>query len=179
MKTARLAVAMGALALLGCDEKPTPAAAPSASTPEVAVTSKPIPSSVWSGSPPASATPFASAGASLVTGDGKDVVLTVKDPAKEAETTVKAQAGGSVTLFLPDFPGTVWSVETSDRALGKAQEEVIPGFAPGTNGHQFKWATTGPLIKAGGKHKATLGNRKTANKAGKADSQYTLTIEIN
>ena len=68
----------------------------------------------------------------MITGDAKDVVLTVKDPKKEPEKTIKAGAGGSVTVFLPDYPGTVWSVEQFDKTLGKAKEEVIPGFAPGT-----------------------------------------------
>src|SRR6185369_4754735 len=103
--------------------------------------------------PSATEAPSAASSTSMITGDAKDVVLTVKDPKKEPEKAIKAGAGGSVTVFLPDYPGTVWSVDTSDKALGKVKEEVIPGFAPGTNGHQFKWTTSGPSIKAGGKHK--------------------------
>ena len=114
----------------------------------------------------------------MVTGDAKDVVLMMKDPKKESEKAIKAAAGGSVTVFLPDYPGTVWSVESNDRTLGKPKEEVIPGFAPGTNGHQFKWTTNGPLFKAGQKHKVQFVNKKAGDKTAKPSETFTLTIEI-
>ena len=114
----------------------------------------------------------------MITGDAKDVVLTVKDPKAQPDKTIKAAPGGSVTVFLPDFPGTVWSVTTVDKTLGKAKEEVIPGFAPGTSGHQFKWTTSGPLIKSGGKHRVELGNKKVGDKNGKPTETFVLTIEI-
>ena len=79
---------------------------------------------------------------------------------------------------MPDYPGTVWSVEGNDKTLGKAKEEVIPGFAPGTNGHQFKWTTGGPLLKAGQKHKVSLVNKKVGDKAAKPSGTFALTIEI-
>lgn len=125
-----------------------------------------------------SAAPSASATTSMITGDAKDVVLTVKEPTKESEKTIKAAPGGSVTVFLPDYPGTVWSVQSSDKTLGKAKEEVIPGFAPGTNGHQFKWSTSGPLFKAGQKHKVQFLNKKAGDKTAKPNESFTLTIEI-
>ncbi len=109
---------------------------------------------------------------------GKDVVLTVNDPTKEPEMSITAQVGGSVTLFLPDYPGTVWSVEGNDRTLGKAKEEVIPGFAPGTNGHQFKWMMNGPLFKVGQKHKVQFVNKKAGDKAAKPSGNFGLVIEI-
>lgn len=104
----------------------------------------------------------------------KEVVVTVKDPVAEPQKSVKAALGGTVTLYLPDFPGTVWSVEANDKALGKAKEEVIPGFAPGTNGHQFRWSTSNPLLKSGASHKVSFVNKK----AGKPNGNFTLTIEI-
>jgi hypothetical protein len=76
---------------------------------------------------------------------------------------------------LPDFPGTVWSVDTADKSLGKAKEEVIPGFAPGTNGHQFKWTP----LKAGAKQKAVFVNKKLGDKAAKPNSSFTLTIDAS
>jgi hypothetical protein len=109
----------------------------------------------------------------MITGDAKDLVLTVKDPAKEPEKSVKVQSGGSLTLFLPDFPGTVWGVEGADKTLGKVKEEVIPGFAPHTNGHQFKWEG----LKGGLKHKLQLSNRKVGEKGGKPNSTFMLTVE--
>jgi hypothetical protein len=115
----------------------------------------------------------------MLTGDAKDVVLTVKDPSKTPEKTIKAQLGGSITLFLPDYPGTVWSVDpASDKALGKAKEEVIPGFAPGTNGHLFKWTTTAPSLKAGQKSLVVFANRKLPAKTGKAEATFSLTVEL-
>jgi hypothetical protein len=175
-----------ALLSVACDDKkggPTSAASASASTVATPTTAAPstttsAAASVATPTAATSAAPSASSGTSMITGDAKDVVLTVKDPAKEPEKTIKAQAGGSVTLFLPDFPGTAWGVGESDKSLGKAKEEVIPGFAPGTNGHQFKWATNGPLLKAGQKHKVQLVNKKAGDKAAKPNSTFTLTIEI-
>ncbi|MBX3203520.1 MAG: hypothetical protein KF764_00565 [Labilithrix sp.] len=163
-----------------CDEKKEGAgasasASASASAAPVATTPPPEPSAKPADPEPA---PAASSDTSMITGDAKDVVLTVKDPKKEQEKTIKAAAGGSVTVFLPDYPGTVWSIESSDKALGKAKEEVIPGFAPGTNGHQFKWTTTGAAFKAGHKHKVQFVNKKAGDKAAKATESFTLTIEI-
>ncbi len=183
-----IAVVAGASAT-GCDDKPkdtgaTPqsSAAASASAALAAALSAAANAPSASAAPSASVPPAGSSasGASSITGDAKDVVLTVKDPAKEPEKTIKAQAGGSVTLFLPDFPGTAWGVGESDKTIGKAKEEVIPGFAPGTNGHQFKWSTAGPLMKAGNKHKIQLVNKKAGekDKAAKPNSTFTLTIEL-
>jgi hypothetical protein len=160
--------------LLACDEKkPAPAPAPSASAAEPVVTASAPPPS-----PPPSASAAPSASTSMITGDAKDVVLTVKDPNAEPDKTIKAATGGSVTLFLPDYQGTVWSVDTADKTLGKAKEEVIPGFAPQTNGHQFKWTTSGPLLKAGQKHTVKFVNKKIGDKAAKPSGSFSLTIEL-
>lgn len=98
----------------------------------------------------------------------------MRDPASEPQKTVKAAPGGTVTLYMPDAAGTVWSVDAPDKALGKAKEEIIPGFAPGTNGHQFTWSTQSATIKSGTSHKVTLVNKK----AGKPNGTFALTIEI-
>ncbi len=179
-----LAAVILALAFVACDEKKeTPSSVPStsasasasASAPPLAAASAPTaPSPTGS----ASAAPSSSSSSSMITGDAKDVVLTVKDPKAQPDKVIKAAPGGSVTVFLPDFPGTVWSVTTVDKTLGKAKEEVIPGFAPGTSGHQFKWTTSGPLIKSGGKHRVELGNKKVGDKNGKPTETFVLTIEI-
>src|SRR5438045_3015156 len=112
---------------LGCDEKPTAGAAAAASAASVkameSAAAAAFASAAASATPPPPP-PSASSATSMLTGDARDVVLTVKDPAKEPEKTIKAGAGGSVTLFLPDFPGTVWSVGDADKALGKVKEEV-------------------------------------------------------
>ena len=168
-----------ALVAVACDEKKegassVPSASASASSPpSAAASAAAAPSSTAS----ASAAP-SSSGSSMITGDAKDVVLTVKDPKAQPDMTIHVAPGGSVTVFLPDFPGTVWSVTTVDKTLGKPKEEVIPGFAPGTSGHQFKWTTTGPLIKSGEKHKVELGNKKVGDKNGKPTLTFTLTIQI-
>lgn len=161
--------------LAACDEPKKDAPDAAASAPASSAPSAAVAPAVAS-APPAETAPPASS-ASMLTGDAKDVVLTMKDPTKEPEKTVKTQAGGSLTVFLPDYPGTVWSLEASDKALGKAKEEVIPGFAPQTNGHQFKWGT---LPKAG-KYKATLVNKKVGPKGGPpvpAEKTWTLLIDV-
>ena len=181
MNVTRTIALCAVLLAMGCDEKKEAAAgassaAPSASAP-VADTTTPA-SAAPSAAEAPSAAPSAASSTSMITGDAKDVVLTVKDPKVEAEKTIKASPGGSVTVFLPDYPGTVWSVEANDKTLGKAKEEVIPGFAPGTNGHQFKWSTSGPLFKAGRKHKVQFVNKKAGDKAAKPTERFALTIEI-
>ncbi len=169
-----LALALPVVAL-GCDEKKPEATATAPSAPPAPTVTASAPATA---EPTASAAPSAAAssGSSMITGDAKDVVLTVKDPTKEPEKTVKVQAGGSLTLFLPDYPGTVWSVDTFDKALGKAKEEVIPGFAPGTNGHQFKW--TPPATLKGQKQKAQLVNKKLGDKAAKPSGTFALTLDL-
>ena len=177
-------LALVLVASVGCDDKKeggssgaASASASASAAPAVAAT--PSVTAAPSATEAASAAaPSASSSTSMLTGDAKDVVLTVKDPKKEPEKTIKAAAGGSVTVFLPDYPGTVWSVEQNDRTLGKAKEEVIPGFAPGTNGHQFKWQTSGGLYKAGDKHKVQFGNKKLGDKTAKPTDTFALTIEI-
>jgi hypothetical protein len=172
------------LLAVACDEKKEGSAgsASASATVSAAPVATPTPSAAPTPTEAASAAPSASAAAggagSMITGDAKDVVLTMKDPKKEPEKTIKAAAGGSVTVFLPDYPGTVWSIEGNDKSLGKAKEEVIPGFAPGTNGHQFKWTTNGPTVKAGGKHKVQFVNKKAGDKTAKPSESFTLTIEI-
>jgi hypothetical protein len=101
----------------------------------------------------------------------KDPVVTIKDVATEPAKTVKVSVGGTVTLFLPDSAGSSWAVENVDKTLGKAKEEVMPGFAPGVSAHQFQWSLKNPLIKAGENHRVVFTNKK----AGKT---FTLTIEV-
>jgi hypothetical protein len=170
-----------AVLVVACDDKKEGAAvsAPaSASAAAAAASAAAATSSAPAATSSAPAEPAASSTASMVTGDAKDVALTVRDPKKEPEKTIKAALGGSVTVFLPDYPGTVWSVDQPDKGLGKPKEEVIPGFAPGTNGHQFKWTTTGPLLKAGEKHTVRFGNKKAGDKAAKPTETFALTIEL-
>lgn len=183
MTVTRTIALCAVLLAAACDEKKegtagSASAAPSASAP-VAVTTTTASAAPEASAAPAEAPSAApSSSTSMITGDAKDVVLTVKDPKAEHEKTIKAAPGGSVTVFLPDYPGTVWSVEGNDKTLGKPKEEVIPGFAPGTNGHQFKWSTTGSLFKAGQKHKVQFVNKKAGDKAAKPSETFTLTIEI-
>jgi hypothetical protein len=174
MKTLTSVLALSALGLLACDDKKENAAAPSATmsaAPPPATTSAPPPMT-------ASAAPSAAPASStvIVTGaDSNDVSLTVKDPAKNPEYTVKAKAGGAFTLFLPDTGGMAWAADSVGTA-GKPKEEVIPGFAKDTLGHQFKW--TG--LKAG-KVQMTFGNRKPAPKGtppGPATSTFKLTLDV-
>jgi len=98
----------------------------------------------------------------------------MRDPASEPQKSVKAALGGTVTLYMQEAAGTVWSVDAPDKALGKAKEETIPGFGPGTNGHQFAWSTQSAALKSGTSHKVTL----VSKKAGKPNGTFALTIEL-
>lgn len=164
------AVSLSTVAL-ACDDKTpvkteTSASVPAAlSVPPVMPEAAPAPAAAPSAAPASSTV--------ILTGkDTDDVSLTVKDPAKDGEQSVKAKAGGAFTLFLPDAGGMVWAADAPG-ALGKPKEEVIPGFAPQTMGHQFKW--TG--LKAG-KTTVTFGQRKAGAKGGAPASTWKLTVEV-
>lgn len=104
-------------------------------------------------------------------------MVTVRDPEAEPKKTVKALPGGSVTLYLPEWPGTKWSVQSAGKELGKPKEETIPGFAgPKVMAKQLKWETTNAAIKAGQTYVVVVANTKKGE--AKADKTFTLTIEI-
>jgi hypothetical protein len=92
---------------------------------------------------------------------------------------VKADVGTSVTLYLPKWTGTTWSVKESPKPLGKAKEETIPGFAgPGTPAAGFVWKLNDPSLKAGQSLKVTLENKDAKDKAAPATKTFTLTIDL-
>lgn len=100
----------------------------------------------------------------------------MRDPASEPQKTVKVIANGTVTLYLPEWAGTSWTVTQPDKSLGKAKEETIPGFAgPTTPAHQFTWTVKGPK----GQHRIQLVNKPRAKAEGtpKSDTTFTLTID--
>ncbi len=174
MRSAALAVVL-CVAFVGCDKPKESAPAPSSS---VAAT-PPAVSSPAPAPPPApadTASAAASAAASTAPAPEKldDVMVTVKDPTKEPERSVKVALNGKVTVFLPQYPGTNWTVE-GDKSLGKPKEEVIPGFAgPTTPAHQFSWTTKSPPLKKGQKIKVQLVNKKD----GKANGTFALNVEL-
>ncbi len=175
-KTAAIAASMLVL-LAACEEKKEPektasSAAPSAtpavtaSAPPTAASSEPAPS--------ASATAAADTQTST-----KDPSVSVKDPKTEPAKTVKAQIGGTVTLYLPKWPGTSWTVKEFPKPLGKAKEETIPGFAgPSTPAAGFVWKLNDPSLKAGQTLKATLENKTTDKSAPPTVTPFALTIEL-
>ena len=155
-----------------CD-KPADAPADAATT---------APSAVPSAAPSASAAPLASASAAPSASASaapaaavSDVTVTVRDPATDSTKTVKALVGGSVTVYLPEYPGTTWTGGDSDRGLGKPKEEMIPGFLPGTPGHQLTWSTKSPMLKKGQSHKIQLVNKKAGKPTG---TTFTLNIDL-
>lgn len=169
-----------ALLVVACDDKPQATASASSANATVSVppiaSSAPVP--VTDGMPSAapSAAPSASPASSttIITGAGSDdETLTVKDPKAEPEKSISAKTGGAFTLFLPDVSGTTWSAD-SVGGLGKAKEEMMPGFAPKTMAHQFKW--TG--LKAG-KTKLTFGLRNTGTKGGTPTQTFILNLDVN
>ncbi|MBX3226174.1 MAG: hypothetical protein KIT84_28625 [Labilithrix sp.] len=172
----RLGLVAAALVLVvACDEKKeaTPTATSASAVASVVVPPPPPPETA-SAAPSAAPSASADGSSQLVSGEPDDRIVTVKDPSKDATVSVKVAPAGSLTLFLPDYPGTVWAFEKADGSVGKPKEEVIPGFAPKTNGHQFKW--TG--VKAG-KSTATFGNKKAGDKTAKPTQTFTLTIDAS
>lgn len=166
------------LLLLACDEKKDAPASSGSAVATAVPSAPPAPSTSTSTATVAapSGAPSASAGSSsaMVTGaDTDDVSFTAREPGKDGNQTVKAKVGGAFTLFLPDRDGNSWAPD-SVGALGKPKEEVIPGFAPGALGHQFKW--TG--LKAG-KTTLTFGYRKASAKGAGAPSQtFKVTVDV-
>lgn len=165
--------------LAACDEKKegTPAAASASAAPAATATASAATTATASASAApaasASAAPAASAGADAK--PAKDATVTVRDPVAEPKKTALALPGGSVTLYLPEYAGTKWTVTSADKALGKPKEETIPGFAgPTTPAKQFTWQTTN--AKAGQTFVVQLANTKKGE--AKADKTFALTIEV-
>ena len=172
MKVARL-LALLFLATVGCDkpevsaDKPAPSASASASA------ASPTPTPPPSSDPPAPSA-SAAAGSSAPT---KDAVVSVFDPANEPARTVKALAGGTVALYVPEWAGTTWKIPQPDKALGKPKEETIPGFAgPSTPAHAFTWQIKDAL--KGQVHKVTLTNSAKVKAPG-TDTTFTLSIDVS
>lgn len=156
--------------LSGCDKnEASTASAPSASASPPPAATTPSATAKATETPPPSAPPSASAAAAAPA--AKDAVVTIKDASAEPQKTVKVIAGGTLSLFLPDANGTTWSYEGVNKSFGKAKEEVMPGFAPGTNAHQFLWTLKSPPFKAGEMHKLTFANKK-------AKQTFVLTVQV-
>jgi hypothetical protein len=113
------------------------------------------------------------------TGSTKDPNVAVQDPVKEPAKSVKADVGGTVTLYLPKWAGTTWTVKEFPKPLGKAKEETIPGFAgPSTPAAGFVWKLNDPSLKAGQSFKVTLENKDAKDKTAPATKTFTLTIDL-
>jgi len=163
------AVVMFALLSAACDDgkKPSadaPAASAAAASATAAATTTAPAASAHSGSDTAAST--------------KDPNVAVKDPVAEPSKEIKAQIGSTVTLYLPKWAGTSWTVKDFEKPLGKAKEETIPGFAgPSTPAAGFAWKLNAPTLKPGQKLHTTLENKSATDKAATPKS-FTLTIEL-
>lgn len=170
------ALALGLLFLVACDDKKEDAK-PAASATASATASAPAPSATPAVT--ASAAPSATGSAASAQTSTKDPNVSVQDPTKEPAKSVKADVGTSVTLYLPKWAGTTWSVKESPKPLGKAKEETIPGFAgPSTPAAGFVWKLNDPSLKAGQSLKVTLENKDAKDKAAPATKTFTLTIDL-
>jgi hypothetical protein len=170
MKSSAL-LALVCLAAVACDNpeaspgKPAPSAA-------VSVPAPPVPAPPPPSAPAVIATTAPAGGAPQ-----KDAVVSVFDPAKESARTVKALAGGSVALYLPEWAGTTWKIGQPDKALGKPKEETIPGFAgPSTPAHAFTWQLKDAL--KGQLHKVLLTNT-AKGRTPSADTSFTLSVDVS
>ena len=169
MTLARL-LALAFLTTIGCSKPDAPA--------ETSAPTAPSASASASASPPPSPTPPApsASGAFAPSAATKDAVVSVFDPAKEPARTVKALAGGTVALYLPEWAGTSWKIAQPDKALGKPKEETIPGFAgPSTPAHAFTWTISDSL--KGQVHKVTVTNT-AKGRAPASDTSFSLTIDV-
>lgn len=173
MKTRSPLVLLPLLLLAACDDKKEgDKAAPSATVSATASAPSATPSMSASAAPSASA-------ATTTQASTKDPNVSVQDPVKEPAKSVKADVGGNVTLYLPKWTGTAWSVKESPKPLGKAKEETIPGFAgPSTPAAGFVWKLNDPSLKKGQSLKVILENKDAKDKAAPATKTFTLTIEL-
>jgi hypothetical protein len=163
------------LATAGCDKPQAVADNPAPSASATTSAPAPAPTPAPSASAPAPVASAASAAADPST-PTKDAVASVFDPVKEPARTVKALAGGSVALYLPEWAGTSWKVAQPDKALGKPKEETIPGFAgPSTPAHSFTWQIKDSL--KGQMHKVLLTNSAKEKPGG--DKSFTLSIDVS
>jgi hypothetical protein len=90
---------------------------------------------------------------------------------------VKALAGGTVALYLPEWSGTAWKITQPDKALGKPKEETIPGFAgPSTPAHAFTWQIKDAL--KGQLHRVLVTNT-AKGRPPSADTSFMLTIDVS
>lgn len=165
-----------------CDTpKPAPEPAPSAApatTGEAppAPTTPPIAEPMPAPNPDAATPPSGSSGAAAAQTSTKDPVVAVKDPKAESERSIKADAGSTVTVYLPKWPGTKWSAGYP-KAIGKPKEETIPGFAgPTVPAAAFSW-TLGKLSPAGAHYTIVFDNVATTDKAAKP-TKFTLHVDV-
>jgi hypothetical protein len=161
--------ALFCLALAACDKPDVPADKPAASAAPTQTAPPPAPAPL--------PTPSASPAPAAATADTptKDAIVSVRDPSAEPEKTAKVIAGGTVSVYLPEWAGTSWKVAQPDKALGKPKEETIPGFAgPTTPAHAFTWQIKDAL--KGQTHKVVLTN---AAKGAAATKTFGLTIDAS
>lgn len=155
-----------------CDEKKEPEKTVSSAAPSETAAAT---AAAATASAPEPAAPASAAASAAAEGSTKDPSVSVRDPKSEPQKSVKAEIGGTVTLYLPKWAGTTWSVKQSPKPLGKAKEETIPGFAgPTTPASGFVWKLNDPSLKAGQKLEATLENK--ADKG--APTTFKLTVEL-
>jgi len=173
-----LLLAAALVLLSACDDKKEGDTKTAASASASATTAATTPSATASAT--ASAAPSATASAASDTPTStKDPQITVRDPEKETSKSVKAQIGGTVTLYLPKWAGTTWTVKEGAKPLGKPKEETMPGFAGPTPAASFVWTLKDPSLKPGQKLEAKLENKSSDKaKAAEPGKPFSLTIEL-
>lgn len=178
MKTALVASML--VLLCACEEKKAPEGTASSATAAVTASAAPPTTAAAAAAKSAepAATPSAAASEAPQTST-KDPSVTVRDPKSEPAKGVKAQVGGTVTLYLPRWAGTTWTVKEFPKPLGKAKEETIPGFAgPSTPAAGYVWKLSDPSLKAGQPLKVLLENKTSDKSAPPSVTPFTLTIEL-
>src|SRR5262249_26069826 len=106
-----------------------------------------------------------------------DVVAFARDPDAEPKKTVHVRAGGSVTLYLPQYAGTKWTVALADKRLGEPKEETIPGLVGTTPRLQLTWSLANKALLPGDTQTIELTNTKKGET--KPDKKFTLVVKLH
>ncbi|MEO6418193.1 MAG: hypothetical protein ABIP39_02220, partial [Polyangiaceae bacterium] len=167
----RLMMPLAAVALVcGCEGSSGPPAQ-MAPPPTPTVIAVPAETQIASSSSPAAVTPTA----------GQEIAISIADPTGEGKKSITAKVGDTISVTLPEYPGTMWKVTTVDRTLGYPKEETVPSYlGPNTPGRKFVWATgsINPLdVK--GSHVVTITGIPLAGDANEKPMKFVLSLRLD
>jgi len=112
---------------------------------------------------------------------GHEVAISISDPMSEGKKTITAKVGDTVSVTLPEYPGTMWKVTTVDRTLGYPKEETVPSYlGPNTPGRKFVWATGSTnALDVKGPHVVTITGIPLAGEANEKPTKFVLSLRLD